>query len=184
MNDRRGETSTSMERMLVAGKITIPGAARTVSGAAQSLHVASRSVDVQTALAGDPKGMRDTLEVCEELQAVLGRLTESLNNCATAVVDAAEDYAATDERAKRDLSRVEDELREFAVPTYFEVAEPGDLSAPGATQVSASDNSPTKTYETHIDSTPAPDHIPTVEENQRDRDERIDDVAPPEMESP
>lgn len=176
MRDGPGETATPIERMYRAGKIAIPGVAGKVSGTAQSLQLAAQKVNVQTALAGDPRGMRDLLEQCEDLHGFLRGLTESLNDCAEAVVGAGEEFARTDQQAARDLESLDDDLRDGDVPTAVEVAEIDDMSAPGATEVSAPDNSPTKTYETHIDSTPAPEHVPTVEENQRDRDARVDDV--------
>ncbi|ADD41667.1 hypothetical protein [Stackebrandtia nassauensis] len=183
MNEGPAQTVTPIERMYRAGKELIPGVATKVSGAAQSLQLACPAIDVQTALAGDPKGMRSILELCEELHDALGRLTVSLNNCASAVVTAADDFVATDERAARDVRSVDAELRS-AVPTpAVEVSEIDDHSAPGATvETVPSDESPSKTHEKHIDSTPAPEDLPTAEENQRERDERIDDVELPEGE--
>lgn len=181
MNTAAEETATPIERMYRAGKLAIPDVAGKVSGAVQSLQSAAQNVNVQTALAGDPKGMRNTLELCEELHAALRSLTASLNNCAEAVIAAADDFARTDERAARDLGRVDDELRDAATTQAVEVTELDDLSSPGATKTEAPDNSPTKTYETHIESTPAPEHVPTVEENRQERDDRIDDVTLPEV---
>lgn len=163
-----------IELMYRAGMETIPGIAGEVSSALQSLHISIPTLNVQTALAGEPAGMRQTQILCDDLHEALRRLTISLNNCASAVVATAADYVRTDEGAAADLRRMDPTARLDEAPQATEVTPIDNSEDRGATKVTYDDNSPTKEHEQHIEPTPPPPDVPTADENQQEHDDRID----------
>jgi hypothetical protein len=182
MTSNAHQTNAPIVQMYRVGMEIIPGIAESVSSASQYLHSVIPLLDVQAALAGDPKGMRETLALCDDLHEALRRMTETLNHCAGAVIATAEDFRRTDEDAARDYQQMDKRLKNGEPPAAVEVTPIDNSDAPGATEVTYDhEHGSPQQHEHHVETTPAPEEVPTAEEEQEEHDDRLE--QPPTVEA-
>ncbi len=156
---------TNLERMYHAGKVDVPHAADRLDTIATRLYEHLQTFNQQAALAGDPAIMRSMLQVGGDVYDVLRGGVTSLNNCALALIQTADDFRRTDQDAKDDFQTMDEQLKNMGTPTG-ETPPPAllDPEAPGST-VPNDDGGSTTTPST-------PDPIaPSEDAEQRERNE-------------
>lgn len=145
-------------RMYWAATKAIPDKADDVAAVAKHLAAGLEDLNVQAALAGDPRATTVALDIGSDVHAVLRQAVGSLNHGATAVLNTAKDYELHDQRAKEDLAALGLRLPDVADP---HPAGPGaalpDVAAPGAT---AGDE--------EVESTPDPIDVDYQQSQQKD----------------
>ena len=126
---------TDLERMYRAGKDYIPDAAERLRRTSTRFHDLLGTLDTQAALAGDPAVLRNMLMVGGDTYDVLRNGVGNLYHCAEAVVRTADDFRATDERARDDYAHMSAKVRDRPSPTE-QPAPPsiGDPEQPGSAE--------------------------------------------------
>lgn len=151
---------TDIERLYTAGKELMPDAADRLSKLAGDVSGQLEVLNQQAALAGDPAILRTMLGVGNDVYDILRQGVISLNHAATAMIKTADDYRRTDQAARDDFNRLENNLqtepqpRASGVPPWL-----AKLEGPG-----------TGTGDESTPSTPHPD-APGVDADQREENE-------------
>ena len=121
-----------------------------------------RSLDKQSASAGDPRFLRTLLQVTGDVYEVLGPAVRSLDNAAAAVIATADDFRIHDARAAADFRSLEGALKNDPLPHHTQPGELTDPETPGATTPSHFG-----VHDVHTPSTPAPT-TPKADHDQRE----------------
>lgn len=151
---------TDIERLYTAGKELMPDAADRLSNLAGDVTGQLEVLNKQAALAGDPAILRTMLGVGSDVHDILRQGVISLNNAATAMIKTADDYRRTDQAARDDFNRLENDLRTEPQPRAAGVP-PSLEKLEGAGAGTGDDSTP---------STPDPD-APSEDAEQREQNE-------------
>lgn len=119
--------------MYHAGKKDIPAEGRHAERISNHLYDILSSLDLQSAMAGDPALMTSMLRVGGDVYDVVRGAVKAIDHCASAVIKTADDFRTHDQQAARDYQALSDDLKHTRIPTHQQSPELADPEAPGST---------------------------------------------------
>jgi hypothetical protein len=126
------DLAADLEALLRAGRLEFPAKAEDASDAAGLLEAEIRSLNTQSALAGDPQVLRDALRICGDAHDGLRILVESLNYCSQGLIEMVDGYRQTDLEGAAAFELISPELTEGPPPAEADVPRNmGDPESPG-----------------------------------------------------
>jgi len=132
--------NADLRALLRAGRVHFPDLADELSGIAAELNTLTSTLDTQSALCSDPPSFSELLGVNHDIYAAVRRCVLTMNDCGTALVNVAENFAASDDVARQQMDQLRHSMPGLAndqpapaAPEPPPMADPEEPGAPGVT---------------------------------------------------
>ena len=134
------DLGVDLEALLFAARVEFPDKAAQTSEVASLLSMQTQRLNVESALAGEPKILTDALQFCGDVYLGLRTLVDALNYCSTGLIAMVDTYRGSDEEAAAAFNLVDATLTQgdpalaTVPPDIGNPAETGDMGVVVATE--------------------------------------------------
>jgi hypothetical protein len=134
------DLAADLEALLQAGRVEFPEKAGDASEVAGLLTTETEGLNLESARAGDPQVLRDSLRICGDVHQGLRILVESLNYCSQGLIEMVDGYRQTDLEGAAAFELIDEALTEGPPPAEAPV--PPDLGDPETPGTDARSSTP------------------------------------------